>query len=111
MVELNLVMNAEAADGVDVEKVLQLIRWMEENYNGEVVDWGGIVEILAILFEEGEWLKHTALLPKDSFWMLQVAELKPKGEKALFACIDAMKTASAKQLSMVIGFLGKTLQN
>lgn len=53
--------------------MLQLIRWMEENYNGEIVDWGGIVEILAILFEEGEWLKHIALLPKDSFWMLQVS--------------------------------------
>ncbi len=72
VVELNLMMNEEAGTHIDIDKILEMIRWMEENYNGEMVDWGGISEILGILFEANEWIAHLKQLPKDCFWLLQI---------------------------------------
>jgi hypothetical protein len=58
VIELNLMMNEGAGTDIDVDKILEMIRWMEENYNGEIIDWGGISEILGILFEPNEWILH-----------------------------------------------------
>jgi hypothetical protein len=58
VVELNLVRNEDSMTDIDSDKILGMIRWMEENYNGEIVDWGCIVEILALLFEPNEWINY-----------------------------------------------------
>lgn len=71
-------MNENSVDELNINKLLEMIRWMEENYNGEIIDWGVIIEILGIIFEEGEWLKRIKSLPKDCFWLLQIEELIPK---------------------------------
>lgn len=65
-------MNEEAGADIDVDKILEMIRWIEENYKGEIVDWGGISEILGLLFEPNEWTLHLKQLPNDCFWFLQV---------------------------------------
>jgi hypothetical protein len=71
-VELNLMMNEGAAEQVNTDKLLKMIRWMEDNYNGEIVDWGVIIEILAILFEPNEWMNNIKSLPNDCFWLMQI---------------------------------------
>jgi hypothetical protein len=72
VVELNLMMNEGAAEQVNTDKLLKMIRWMEDNYNGEIVDWGVIIEILAILFEPNEWMNNIKSLPNDCFWLMQI---------------------------------------
>ncbi len=71
-------MHEDAVDKIDSNKILQMIRALEENYDGEIVDWGVVVQILSILFEPGEWVKHVKKIPKDCFWLLQIDELSEK---------------------------------
>ncbi len=71
-------MHEDAVEKIDSNKILEMIRALEEKYDGEIVDWGVVVEILSIIFEPGEWKKHVKELPKDCFWLLQIDELSEK---------------------------------
>lgn len=63
-VELHLVMSEEAADTIDSKRILEMIAWLEDNYRGEIIDWGSISQILQMLFDENEWKRHLKALEK-----------------------------------------------
>jgi hypothetical protein len=92
-------MHEDAVEKIDSNKILEMIRALEENYDGEIVDWGVVVEILSILFEPGEWVKHLKKLSKDCFWPLQMMNSQRKMKRHYFRCFNLSLTLkiSAKQ--------------
>ena len=58
ILELCLTINEDLIASVDVARVLEIIQWIEDNYLGEVIEWGSISQLLIILTDEGEWKLH-----------------------------------------------------
>jgi hypothetical protein len=58
VLELNLMMNEDAADSMDISRILEMIQWIEDHYQGEIIDWGSIRQLLIILCEKDEWKNH-----------------------------------------------------
>jgi len=75
VVELNLMMNDEAIDSVNLNRILEMIQWIEDHYDGEIIDWGSIGQLLNILCEKDEWKNHLKSVPKKCFWLLSIEEI------------------------------------
>ena len=49
ILELCLTINEDLIESIEVGRVLEIISWIEDNYKGELIDWGSISQLLAIL--------------------------------------------------------------
>lgn len=58
VIELNLMMNEDAIDSMDIDRILEMIQWIEDHYQGEIIDWGSIRQLLIVLCEKDEWKNH-----------------------------------------------------
>lgn len=45
-------MNEAAVDDIDLDRILEMIEWIERHYDGEIIDWGSIGQLLIMLCEE-----------------------------------------------------------
>ena len=52
VVELYLMMFEDEVDNVDLKRILEIICWVEDNYRGEIIDWGSISQLLVLLCAE-----------------------------------------------------------
>ena len=53
ILELCITINEDLIESIDVGRVLEIISWIEENYRGELIDWGSIGQLLVILTDDG----------------------------------------------------------
>ena len=53
MIELYLVKFPDAGNTINLNRILEMIQFMEDNYQGEIIDWGSISQLLLMLTEEG----------------------------------------------------------
>ena len=58
ILELHLMMNDELIDSIDAGRVVEIIQWIQDNYKGEMVQWGSISQLLIILHNDDEWKVH-----------------------------------------------------
>ena len=42
----------DEVDNVDLKRILEIICWVEDNYKGEIIDWGSISQLLVLLCAE-----------------------------------------------------------
>ena len=43
----------DLVEKIDLKRVIEIISWTEDNYKGEIIDWGSISQLLLMLCEEG----------------------------------------------------------
>lgn len=83
ILELCLTINDELVETIDVKRVLEIIEWIEENYNGELIEWSSISQLLMILTEEDEWKNHLKEIPSKCFWLLNIQILTEEDEELI----------------------------
>lgn len=55
VVELSLMMNPDLIESIDLNRIIEIVNWIEDNYNGELIDWPIIKQLYIILQEETAW--------------------------------------------------------
>ena len=45
-------------DEINPNKLLELIKWLEDNHGICIIDWVAISQILTFMYEDDEWEKH-----------------------------------------------------
>lgn len=76
--------NDDLIPTIDSNRVIEIIKWIEDNYNGELIEWGSIGQLIIILREEEEWKIHLSEIPDKCFWVLGIMDLREEDEALLF---------------------------
>lgn len=90
ILELNLTMNEELIELINAARVLEIIRWIEEHYNGELVEWSSIGQLIIMLHPEGEWRQHLSETPEKSFWLLGIDDFGEPSAALVFSHIGSI---------------------
>ena len=102
----------DEVDNVDLKRILEIICWVEDNYKGEIIDWGSISQLLVLLCAEDQWKRHLKNLDKYCFWLLSIEKMDKNDQKLLW---DTIKKHDPKlmnkKMPFIVGFLGKVTSN
>jgi len=60
----------------DKNRIFEIIEWIENNYHGEMIDWGSISQIIMIFEGEDAWMNHLSEVPAKCFWLLGCMEVE-----------------------------------
>ena len=55
ILELYLAINPDRVDEINPNKLIELIKWLEDNHGICIVDWVAISQILTFMYEDDEW--------------------------------------------------------
>ena len=109
ILELHLMMNDELIDSIDAGRVVEIIQWIQDNYKGEMVQWGSISQLLIILHNDDEWKVHLKELHSKAFWLLNIQNLQGADLDLIFKKLSEIPPQSAAKIPLLIGFLSRSL--
>ena len=112
MVEICLMMGHYKVEDFDKNRIFQIIEWIENNYLGQLIDWGSISQIIMIFEGEDAWMTHLSEVPSKCYWLLGCMEVEQENLEVLFKKLGSIYKAIDKKsykIGLITGFVGRFL--
>ena len=84
ILELNLTMNEELVETINRQKVMEMNEWIEQHYNGEMIEWSCIGQLMIMLNDDEVWKKKLGEIPEKCYWLLAIDNLAKEDQRLLY---------------------------
>lgn len=68
-------MNEQSVKQIDVQRLFKMILWLEDNNQGQIVDWGCVTQILMMIVKEEDLRRRIKDIDKECFWILGIDDI------------------------------------